>query len=166
MKTLQRSLAIVVVCVVIGYSAFWYYRADRAQQMLERELDRLNHSAYGVHVLHDGMEKSGYPWNIQIGLRNPKVSCDAIGGEVAVDVEGKIAISTSLLGSGAKVEVEGKTYIDIPKNEFFPAEKLLVKGMVSGEIDQFPIQDIRFVCSQLNISNLVNAQEIPQLRVD
>ncbi|MBS0655373.1 MAG: hypothetical protein JSR46_06340, partial [Verrucomicrobia bacterium] len=166
MKTLQRSAAIVVVCIVIGYSAFWYYRADRTQQKLERELDRLKSSGYGVRVLYDGIEKSGYPWNIQIGLRNPKVSCDAIGGEVAVDVEGKIAITTSLLGSGAKVEVDGKTYIDIPKNELFPAKKLLVKGLVSGEVDQFPLQDARLVCSQLSIANLVNGQEVPQLHVD
>ncbi len=110
MKT--RILSILIVLLIGGYTAFWYMQAYYIENTLKQEIAKAHPDA---EITYDSVEKSGFPFAIQISLVNPKVHVE--NKALSFDVEGKFATSWSLFARLKAIEIAGKSHIFVPVKE-------------------------------------------------
>lgn len=147
MKMLKSLILVVVLLVVAaaGYSALWYYQANRLQKNLEEQLASASkeHAAV-LSFQYDAINKSGYPIDIQISLVNPRVKALGIvpileGQEnpqaFEMNLNGQIVDTFNVFGYRKAMEATGKARILLPKINIYPASEWVVEGKIGAQSD-------------------------------
>ena len=139
MKYLKTIISIVVLVIVGGYSAFWYSQSSKLEGNLKSQIDKIaQDKTHGYQFQYDSIESSGYPFDITIALKNPKIKSipsDPNEAPVEINLDGKINDKFNIFGHLKAVEFIGKTEISLPESETNEEKKFLLEGKIVTETD-------------------------------
>jgi hypothetical protein len=114
MKMMRSWIAVIVLILIVSYSAFWLYEASVLRTKLEekRGVEELNSQGDVMSYDFDKLETSGYPFSIVLTLTNPKarftLATEHLNFHVKCD--GKVVNTFSPFGHLKKIAKDGKTH--------------------------------------------------------
>ncbi len=125
----SKVLGIIIVVLLIGYSAFWYMQAYYIQNTLKQELAEVSEAK----ITYDDVKCSGFPFRINVSLVNPKVHVE--NKAISLDLDGQFVTSWSLLANLKGIDISGKSHILVPVEEGAVASQYHFEGNTALEID-------------------------------
>lgn len=95
---MKKLIALMIaVALIAGYSGFWYVQANHAKTFVERQISKLEKpDSEGRRLQHTGLKVSGYPFNYEVKIKNPRFGTDK-NQEVFLD--GFLTVGTNLWGT-------------------------------------------------------------------
>lgn len=129
MKARGILFGIVVLVCVGAYSAYWYTCAQHMEKAFKEELADQQYAT----ITYDAIEKSGFPFSIQLALVNPNVQVD--NQAIEFDLDGKLAARWSLFGTLRDIDMAGKSRFAMPMGEEGKVSEIYVEGNTIAEID-------------------------------
>ncbi len=117
---MRKSIIITSVIGIIAYSATWVYLANRLQTNVEHII--ANARSHGYEITHDGMQFTGYPFQLAVVASNPKVEQSDLFKSW---IDGDIRFSASLWSPNEITSVAGGEH-HIVWN--YPAQPLYLRG--------------------------------------
>jgi len=132
MKSLTSKVLVFLVIAIGIYTAVWYTKARELESSLHTQIEKAaQDKAHGYLFQYESLERSGYPFDIILTLKNPKIKILASSAEIKLD--GKIIDKFNPLGGLKSIEYMGKTSVTIPLGEGKEEKEFLLEGQIKVE---------------------------------
>ncbi len=111
----MKKILGVVLVIVVAYSGFWYYEANKGKTYIEQKMNEAN-----IHS--DKISLSGYPCTYDVTIENPVW----VRENVSVALQGKVHIATNILGNKFWVSRNGEIHAKL--DGISEIESFILKG--------------------------------------
>lgn len=132
MKSLTSKILLFLVVALGIYTAVWYTKAHELEKNLHAQIEKAaQDKTHGYQFQYESIERSGYPFDINLALKNPRIK--VFGSSAEIRLNGQIIDKFTPLGGLKSIEYNGKTHLVIPAEEGKEEQQFLLEGEIMVE---------------------------------
>lgn len=150
MNKFTKIILPILVVLGLGYSGYWYFKSDEVEKKVRSDIESLaSDRSHGFRFQYDKIEKSGFPTDVKIVVKNPQFKFLNPENESAkpaeLNIDGSMNYVYDLAGNLKSSEIKGKTHLIVPDDKEGRGFNVLVEGNLDFDLETSKLLSYEFL---------------------